>query len=63
VNDEQLDIGDIRQLESDDEIVHFFAKLRFDIDERTKTNRLTMSCLAATRSRRHGRGRCRLRQV
>ena len=34
VNDEQLDNSDIRQLESADEIAHFFAKLRFDIDER-----------------------------
>jgi hypothetical protein len=59
VNDEQLDISDIRQLESDDEIAHFFAKLRFDIDERTKTNRCTMRCSTATRPRKHGRGRCR----
>jgi hypothetical protein len=35
VNDEQLDVSDIRQLESADEIAHFFAKLRYDVDERT----------------------------
>src|ERR1043166_593686 len=35
VNDEQLDASDIRQLESADEIAHFFAKLRYDVDERT----------------------------
>ncbi len=35
VNDEQLDISDIRQLESADEIAHFFAKLRDNVDERT----------------------------
>ena len=35
VNDEQLDASDIRRLESVDEITHFFAKLRYDVDERT----------------------------
>ncbi len=30
VNDEQLEASDIRQLESADEIAHFFAKLRYD---------------------------------
>ena len=35
VNDEQLDISDIRQLENADEIAHFFAKLRYDVDQRT----------------------------
>ena len=35
VNDEQLDASDIRQLENADEIAHFFAKLRYDVDERT----------------------------
>jgi hypothetical protein len=35
VNDEQFDASDIRQLESADEIAHFFAKLRYDVDERT----------------------------
>jgi len=35
VNDEQLDISDLRQLESADEIAHFFAKLCYDVDERT----------------------------
>ena len=35
VNDEQLDASDIRQLESADEIAHFFARLRYDVDERT----------------------------
>jgi hypothetical protein len=35
VNDEQLEVSDIRRLESADEIAHFFAKLRYDVDERT----------------------------
>ncbi len=35
VNDEQLEASDIRQLESADEIAHFFAKLRYNVDERT----------------------------
>jgi hypothetical protein len=35
VNDVQLNAGDIRQLEGADEIAHFFAKLRYDVDERT----------------------------
>ncbi|HEY7495007.1 MAG TPA: hypothetical protein VIH59_28380, partial [Candidatus Tectomicrobia bacterium] len=35
VNDEQLEASDIRQLESADEIAHFFARLRYDVDERT----------------------------
>lgn len=34
VNDEQLDSSDIRQLENADEIAHFFAKLRYDVDIR-----------------------------
>src|SRR5215468_5337469 len=35
VNDEQLEVSDIRRLESADEIAHFFARLRYDVDERT----------------------------
>jgi hypothetical protein len=35
VNDEQLEASDIRQLESADEIAHFFARLRYNVDERT----------------------------
>jgi hypothetical protein len=35
VNDEQLDVSDIRRMESAGEIAHFFAKLRYDVDERT----------------------------
>ena len=35
VNDEQLDASDIRRLESADEVAHFFARLRYDVDERT----------------------------
>jgi hypothetical protein len=35
VNDVQLNASDIRQLEGADEIAHFFAKLRYDVDERT----------------------------
>jgi hypothetical protein len=34
VNDEPLDASDIRQLENADEIAHFFAKLRYDVDIR-----------------------------
>jgi hypothetical protein len=34
VNDEQLHASDIRQLESADEVAHFFAKLRYDVDAR-----------------------------
>ena len=32
VNDVQLDASDIRQLENADEMAHFFAKLRYDVD-------------------------------
>ena len=35
VNDEQLEASDIRQLESADEIARFFARMRYDVDERT----------------------------
>src|SRR5215510_9134159 len=35
LNDVQLDASDIRQLENADEIAHFFAKLRYDVDQRT----------------------------
>ena len=35
VNDEPLKTSDIRQLENADEIAHFFAKLRYDVDRRT----------------------------
>jgi hypothetical protein len=35
VNDEQLAVSDIRQLESADEITHFFAKLHYNVDKRT----------------------------
>ena len=35
VNDEPLSTSDIRQLENADEIAHFFAKLRYDVDQRT----------------------------
>ena len=34
VNDIQLNASDIRQLENADEIAHFFAKLRYDVDIR-----------------------------
>src|SRR6266545_2493975 len=34
VNDLQLAASDIRQLESADEIAHFFARLRYDVDGR-----------------------------
>ena len=35
VNDVQLNVSDIRQLENADEVAHFFAKLRYDVDQRT----------------------------
>jgi hypothetical protein len=35
VNDVQLNASDVRQLENADEMAHFFAKLRYDVDERT----------------------------
>jgi hypothetical protein len=35
VSDEQLNASDIRQLEIADEIAHFFAKPRYDVDQRT----------------------------
>jgi Eco57I restriction-modification methylase/restriction endonuclease TaqI-like protein len=35
VNDVQLNASDIRQLENADEMAHFFAKLRYGVDERT----------------------------
>jgi hypothetical protein len=35
VNDVVLNAGDIRQLENAEETAHFFAKLRYDVDERT----------------------------
>ena len=35
VNDEPLNASDIRQLENTDEITHFFAKLRYDVGQRT----------------------------
>ena len=34
VNDVELTTNDIRQLENADEIAHFFAKLRYDVDSR-----------------------------
>ena len=34
VNDLQLTVSDIRQIESADEIAHFFAKLGYDVDSR-----------------------------
>jgi len=35
IHDEQLEVSDIRRLESADEIAHFFARLRYDVDART----------------------------
>jgi hypothetical protein len=35
VNDVELNASDIRQLENADEIAHVFAKLRYDVDQRT----------------------------
>ena len=34
INDVPLNASDIRHLENTDEMAHFFAKLRYDVDER-----------------------------
>jgi len=33
INDVPLNASDIRHLENTDEMAHFFAKLRYDVDE------------------------------
>ena len=53
VNDGQLDISDIRQLESADEIAHFFAKLRYDVDERTNIPDYSVLGMGSENIRQH----------
>src|ERR671918_643958 len=53
VNDEQLDTSDIRQLENGDEIAHFFAKLRYDVDERTNIPDYAVLGMGSEDMRRH----------
>jgi hypothetical protein len=53
VNDVQLNAGDIRQLENADEIAHFFAKLRYDVDERTNIPDYGMLGMGSEDMRQH----------
>jgi hypothetical protein len=53
VNDEQLETSDIRQLESADEIAHFFARLHYDGDERTNIPDYTMLGMGSEDMRQH----------
>src|SRR5437870_5416292 len=53
VNDEQLEASDIRQLESADEIAHFFAKLHYDVDERTNIPDYTVLGMGSEDMRQH----------
>jgi hypothetical protein len=53
INDEQLDESDIRQLESADEIAHFFARLRYDVDERTNIPDYAVLGLGSADMRQH----------
>ena len=41
VNDEQLEVSDIRRLESADEIAHFFAKLRYNASSSVSNRHLS----------------------
>src|ERR671919_2398238 len=52
-NDVQLNAGDIRQLENADEIAHFFAKLRYDVDERTNIPDYGMLGMGSEDMRQH----------
>ena len=53
VNDEQLGVGDIRQLESADEVAHFFARLRYDVDARTNIPDYAVLGMGSEDMRRH----------
>jgi hypothetical protein len=53
VNDVQLNASDIRQLENADEIAHFFAKLRYDVDRRTNIPDYTMLGMGSDDMRQH----------
>lgn len=53
VNDEQLNASDIRQLENADEIAHFFAKLRYDVNERTNIPDYGVLGMGSEDMRRH----------
>ena len=53
VNDEQLNASDIRQLENADEVAHFFAKLRYDVDPRTNIPDYTVLGMGSADMRQH----------
>src|SRR5262245_49995002 len=53
VNDGALHTSDIRQLENADEIAHFFAKLRYDVDQRTNIPDYTMLGMGSADMRQH----------
>jgi hypothetical protein len=53
VNDEPLNASDIRQLENADEIAHFFAKRRFDVDQRTNIPDYTVLGMGSEDIRQH----------
>jgi hypothetical protein len=53
VNDVQLNASDIRQLENADEIVHFFAKLRYDVDQRINIPDYTVLGMGSEDMRQH----------
>jgi hypothetical protein len=53
VNDVQLNASDIRQLENADEIAHFFAKLRYDVDQRTNIPDYTVLGMGSEDMRQH----------
>jgi hypothetical protein len=48
-----LDESDIRQLENADEIAHFFARLRYDVDERTNIPDYTVLGMGSADMRQH----------
>ena len=53
VNDVQLNAGVIGQLENADETAHFFAKLRYDLNERTNISDYGVLGMASEDMRQH----------
>ncbi len=53
VNDEPLNASDIRQLENADEVAHFFAKLRYDVDQRTNIPDYSVLGMGSADMRQH----------
>jgi hypothetical protein len=53
VNDEQLNGSDIRQLENANEIAHFFAKLRYDVAQRTNIPDYAVLSMGSEDMRQH----------